>query len=336
MNLTSTDTGGRVYMERALRLSLLGGPRVSPNPFVGAVIVADGRIIGEGYHRRFGEAHAEVNAINSVSPADRQLLRHSQMYVTLEPCSHFGKTPPCAELIVRTGIPHVVVAAEDPFLKKHGSGIEKMRDAGIKVDVGLMEKEAREINRKFFTAHTLGRPYVLLKWAQSADGFIARADRSPVSFSTPFTKMLMHRERAMYDAILAGTGTLISDRPRLTCRLWPSRDPHSRPLKVSFDGPAIADLQEVVDETWILKKKEETLENFLHRLYADHGVISLMVEGGLATLRSFIAAKLADEIRVETAHEMLGQGIPAPNFSGLHKPLISSEQYGTNSIDRYC
>lgn len=334
---------GHAFMKRALYLSTLGGPRVSPNPFVGAVIVApegnDCCIIGEGYHRQFGEGHAEVNAVGAVSEADRPLLTRSTMFVTLEPCSHFGKTPPCADLIIREKIPRVVVAAPDPFLKNHESGIERLRNAGIDVEVGLYEKEARWINRRFFTAHSLKRPFVLLKWAQSANGCIAASDGSPVGLSNPFTMMLMHKERAFYDAIMVGTNTILSDRPSLTCRHWPSRNPSSRPLRISFESSRLDDFQAVTGyakDSFLLKGNEENLNDFLHRLYTDHSVTSLMVEGGRETLEYFFREGLFDEVRVEYSDRFIKDGIPAPDSSGaLSKagffslPPIS---YGNNTI----
>lgn len=302
-------------MERTLQLSLAGGSMVSPNPFVGAVIVAKGRIIGEGYHRRYGEAHAEVNAIASVKEPDRELMADATMYVTLEPCSHYGKTPPCADLIITTGIPRVVIAAEDPFLKRNArTGIEKLRDAGVRVEVGLMRKEARYINRRFFTAHTLRRPYILLKWAQSSDGFMAGTGGEPVKFSTPLTEVLMHRERAMYDAIMAGTDTILIDNPRLSCRLWPARNPGERPFKVTFDSPRLSGTSRLEAGPLIKMAPGESLPYFLHRLYADFGITSLMVEGGTKTLQSFIDAGLYDEVRVETSPLNLISGIPSPSF----------------------
>ena len=326
-------------MKRALQLSTFGGPNVSPNPFVGAVIVADGRIIGEGYHRRFGGPHAEVNAVDSVRPADRPLLKEATMYVTLEPCSHFGKTPPCADLVVRTEIPHVVVAAEDPFLKVYESGIGKMRRAGVEVEVGLMRREALFINRRFFTAHTLRRPFVLLKWAQSADGYIAGRDGTPLKFSTPFTQMLMHRERAYYDAIMVGTDTVLRDNPRLDCRLWPVRDGDSRPLKVSFRSRRLCGTSRLESGGCVLKEPSESLPDFLARLYAEHKVTSLMVEGGTRTLDSFLAADLFDEVRIETSPLIVGSGVPAPDpfqamrASGLE--LRSTSSCDSNLIQLY-
>ena len=327
---------GHAFMKRALYLSTLGGPRISPNPFVGAVIVFDDRIIGEGYHRQFGEEHAEVNAVTSVRPEDRWLLTQSTMYVTLEPCSHFGKTPPCADLIIREDIPHVVIAAPDPFLKNYESGIQRLSNAGIKVEVGMMQREAEWINRRFFTAHSLKRPFVLLKWAQSADGFIAGDNGTPVILSNPFTQMLMHRERAYYDAIMVGTNTVINDNPSLTCRLWPVRDSGCRPLKVTFDSPSLSGTSHLEKGALIKKASSETLDDFLHRLYRDFSITSLMVEGGKKTIELFLHNYLFDEIRIEVSRKNIGNGIPAPDplpftryFTMMELP---PQTYGGNAI----
>lgn len=301
-------------MARALQLATMGGTEVSPNPFVGAVIVAQGRIIGEGYHRRYGGPHAEVNALRSVSEADRELLGESTMYVTLEPCSHFGKTPPCADLILSSGIRRVVVATEDPFEAVSGKGIAKLRAGGVEVEVGLMRDEARYLNRRFFTAHELKRPYILLKWAQSADGFIAGEGGEPVKLSTPYTSVLMHRERAFYDAIFVGTDTILNDNPRLTCRLWPTRDPERRPLAVTFDSPRLRGESKAELRGIVKKPRGMDLGDFMHSLYESHGVTSLMVEGGRKTLESFIEAGLFDETRIEVSPITLGSGIRAPEF----------------------
>ena len=324
----------RAYMKRALQLSQMGAPNVSPNPMVGAVIVAEGRIIGEGYHRIFGQAHAEVNAVNSVNEADRHLLEESSMYVTLEPCSHYGKTPPCAELIIRTGIPKVFVATEDPFLKNKESGIDKMRAAGVDVVVGLMREEALWINRRFFTAHTLKRPYILLKWAQSADGYMSAKAGEPLKFSTPFTEVAMHRERAMYDAIMVGTNTVLADNPRLSCRLWPCRNAGERPLKITFESIRLTGKSNLEAGDIILKGNDESLEAFLQRLYSEYGITSLMVEGGAKTLESFISEGLYDEIRLETANICIKEGVKAPP---LPPNLIhfSSEIFGHNEVAIY-
>ena len=193
------------YMSRCIQLAKNGLCNVSPNPMVGAVIVCEGQIIGEGYHIRCGEAHAEVNAIRSVK--DPSLLKHSTIYVSLEPCSHHGKTPPCADLIIEKQIPRIVIGCQDPFSKVAGKGIQKLRDGGCEVIVGVLETECRELIRKFITFHTLHRPYIVLKWAESADGFIdlERTEGQPVILSTPLTSMLVHKKRAESDAIMVGT-----------------------------------------------------------------------------------------------------------------------------------
>ena len=218
------------YMRRAIELARKGAGFVSPNPMVGAVIVAPGgRIIGEGWHRRYGGPHAEVNAVASVKAEDDMLLPESTIYVSLEPCSHYGKTPPCSKLLIEKRFRRVVIGMRDPFKEVSGRGIVMLREAGIEVIENVLEKECRHLNRRFITAHTLHRPYIQLKWAQSADGYIAainaQGEGIPVKLSDPLTSVEMHRERAMADAILAGTNTIISDNPSLTTRLWPGKSP---------------------------------------------------------------------------------------------------------------
>lgn len=214
-----------LYMRRCLQLARCGQAGAKPNPMVGAVIVAPGgRIIGEGYHKRCGEGHAEVNAFASVRAEDEALLRESTIYVSLEPCSHYGKTPPCADLIVSKGVRRVVCGCVDPFAKVQGRGIERMRAAGIEVVVGVMERACREINKRFFTYNTLQRPYITLKWAQTADGLLgAEGRRTPIS--SPFTLMLVHQLRSESDAILVGHTTWAVDAPSLTVREWAGTDP---------------------------------------------------------------------------------------------------------------
>lgn len=292
-------------MSRALRLAALGAGHVSPNPMVGAVIVApDGRIIGEGYHRRFGEGHAEVNAMNSVRPQDGPLIHEATIYVTLEPCSHYGKTPPCAEMLCRKGVRRCVVGITDPNPKVAGRGIAMMRDAGIEVTVGVLEQECRAINVRFLTAQTLRRPWILLKWAETADGKMARPDGTPISISSPLTRTLMHRERSMCDAIMVGTGTLLHDNPRLDTRLWPGKSP--RP--VIFDSPRIC-VPEVRERLHVFRRDPIILDAALplsenmSLLFSRHGVTSLMVEGGRRLIDSFLEAGLHDRIRVERGSE---------------------------------
>lgn len=282
------------YMLRALQLARLGEGLVSPNPMVGAVIAAsDGRVIGEGYHHRYGGPHAEVNAINSVREEDRALLKDSTIYVTLEPCSHYGKTPPCARLIIDTGIPRVVVGSADPFKEVAGRGIRMLRNAGIEVVEDVMREECDALNVRFLTAHRKQRPWIQLKWAESADGFMAGIDKEgipyPVKFSTPVSSVWMHRRRSMVDAIMVGKNTLEIDKPRLDCRYWPGEAP--RRIEPRHD-----------------------LERQMKDLYKE-GVTSLMVEGGPTLLRSFIEAGLYDDVKIEISEKKLGEGLPSSGFN---------------------
>lgn len=320
------------YMRRALELARHGLGNTSPNPMVGAVIVDhSGRIIGEGYHRRCGEGHAEVNAIASVADADRGALRDATMYVTLEPCSHYGKTPPCAKLIIDTGIPRVVVGAGDPFKEVAGRGIRMMREAGIEVAEGIMAAESRALNRRFMTAHEQQRPFVTLKWARSADGFMDsdRADGQPAKFSTPLTAMLVHRLRSLHDAILVGSGTALADNPRLDCRLWPGRSPR----------PVVIDRRRRLDEASlrmsnpIILTDGDNLESNLKTLYSK-GITSVLVEGGAELLQSFINSGLWDAARIETAPFTLGSHgrVAAPQIA---RHPDRTETIGDNKIEYY-
>ncbi len=303
-------------MRRALQLARLGEGRVSPNPMVGAVVVSpEGNIIGEGYHRKYGQGHAEVNALASVRPEDRALLPESTIYVTLEPCSHYGKTPPCAKLIVDTGLKRVVVGATDPNPKVSGRGINMIREAGIEVETGILKEECEEINRRFMTAHRLKRPWIQLKWAQSADGFLGAQDAEgrpqPVKFSTPLSKIAMHRQRALADAILVGTNTIISDNPSLDCRYWSGDNPR----KVTFRSERLPQDSTIArDPETIYLEPNSPLLPQMYTLYKDYGITSLMVEGGAATFESFLREGLADEIRIETSPVTLGSkgGVRAP------------------------
>ncbi|MDE5595685.1 MAG: bifunctional diaminohydroxyphosphoribosylaminopyrimidine deaminase/5-amino-6-(5-phosphoribosylamino)uracil reductase RibD [Muribaculaceae bacterium] len=287
------------YMRRALELARHGMGQVSPNPMVGAVIVApDGSIIGEGYHRRYGEGHAEVNAVASV--AQRSLLPDSTMYVTLEPCSHYGKTPPCAKLIIDCHIPRVVVGAEDPNEKVCGRGIAMLREAGVEVVTGVLAEESRRLNAVFITAHSFHRPFVTLKWAQSADGYldVDRSDDIPAAaISSPLGRLAVHRLRAVHDAILVGSGTVISDNPILDSRLWGGRSP--RPVVLDRRG-RIGDNYRVLDRDPIIINCHEGVADILAQLYRK-GISSVLVEGGAQVLRSFIDAGLWDFARVETS-----------------------------------
>lgn len=316
------------FMARALELARHGAGFVSPNPMVGAVVVARGRIIGEGWHRLYGGPHAEVQALRSVAPEDRHLLSEATVYVTLEPCSHYGKTPPCADLLVESGVKRVVVAVRDPFPAVAGRGIARLREAGIEVKEGVLEAESRELNRTFLTAHTLGRPYIQLKWARSADGFIGAIDPegkpAPVALSDALGKVWVHRGRSLADAIMVGTSTVVSDRPRLDVRHWPAR---RNPLKVSFDThgrlPAGA-----LGADAVIISEEKPLDEVCRSLYKDHGVTSLIVEGGAKLLQSFIDAGLYDEVRRETVSQTLGSGVREPVIT-LGEPWRAISRHGS-------
>lgn len=297
-------------MRRALQLAAMGQGRVSPNPMVGAVIVCDGKIIGEGYHRQWGGPHAEVNAVASV--ADKTKLCRSTIYVTLEPCSHYGKTPPCAELIIKNGIPRVVVGAMDPFEKVRGRGVDMLRKAGVDVVTGVLEKECEELNKHFMTAHKSGRPFVLLKWAESNDGFISKKGGEPVALSNELTKMWMHRERSRYDAIMVGTNTIITDNPQLSVREWPGRNP--RCITFDLKGRLPKDCQVIGKEGAIVVTENIPLDDLLGRLYKEHGITSLMVEGGAKLLQSFLDDGCYDEVRIERSTLKIGEGIKAPKI----------------------
>lgn len=293
-------------MQRCLQLASCGRQNAKPNPMVGAVIVCGDRIIGEGYHVRCGEGHAEVNAFASVHPEDEHLLCHSTIYVSLEPCSHYGKTPPCAELIIRKGVKRVVVGCIDPFAKVQGKGIKMIEDAGIEVTVGILQKECEQLNKRFFTFHREHRPYIILKWAQTANGYIDNHYK-PLAISTPFTQMLSHKMRAEEDAILVGRVTDDREHPQLTVRHWSG--PAPKRLVLTHDRP----LPQLMDD-----------------LYC-HNVQSLIVEGGARTHQSFLDADLWDEIRVETAPITVSGGTKAPLLPTNAK-VVSSEYYGGNVI----
>ena len=290
-------TKDQTFMQRCLQLAQNGQRNARPNPMVGAVIVCGDRIIGEGYHVRCGEGHAEVNAFASVRKDDEPLLSQSTIYVSLEPCAHYGKTPPCAELIVRKGVRRCVVGCIDPFAKVSGRGVEMLREAGIEVTVGVLEKECRELNRRFFTFHEKRRPYIILKWAQSADGFIDNGGKA-FAFSTPFTRMLVHKLRSECDAILVGRTTAERENPRLDVRLWSGESPLR--LVLDRNNPFF----EGTDTSSPL------LPQLMSHLYGRQ-VQSLLVEGGAATHQSFIDAGLWDEIRIEVSPVLVGNGTRA-------------------------
>ena len=315
------------FMQRALNLARLGQGSVSPNPMVGCVITHEGQIIGEGFHQKYGEAHAELNAINDVE--NQSSLPDSTVYVTLEPCAHHGKTPPCADLLIKKNIKKAVVACRDPFNQVDGKGIEKLKKAGIEVETGLMEKEAAELNKYFFTFHQKKRPYLILKWAQTQDGFIARENGHSKWISNQYSRQLVHKWRTEADAILVGKNTAIQDNPSLTSRCWDGKNPlrilFDRYLQVEGDKNIFNSstktlifnlMKEKIEPTnqWI-KCDELTPKEVLKMLY-ERNVQSVIVEGGYQVLNTFIQENCWDEARVFTSKATFQKGIKCPEING--------------------
>lgn len=335
-------TPDKFFMTRAMELAQLGIGYVSPNPRVGCVIVHDNKIIGEGWHQKFGEPHAEVNAINSVS--DAKLLKESTVYVNLEPCSHFGKTPPCADLLVKHSVKKVVIANPDSNPLVAGKGIKKLLDDGIEVVTGVLEKEGRELNKRFFTSIEKQRPYIILKWAQTADGFIARKNYESKWISNELSRQLVHRWRSEEDAVLVGTKTATHDNPSLTVRDWTGRNPSriiiDRFLRLNdhlhvFDGKEKTLCYNVLKheekENLLLIRIEE--ENFITHLVKDlvkQKIQSVIVEGGAQTLQLFIDLNLWDEARVFTSSRLFHEGIPSPKLKGVKK---AQEQIQSDALE---
>lgn len=327
MEITDGMSEDEKYMSRCIQLAKNGLGSVSPNPLVGAVIVCDGKIIGEGYHVCCGCEHAEVNAVYSVD--DAALLHRSTLYVTLEPCSHYGKTPPCADMIVSKQIPRVVIGCEDPSSKVSGRGIKKLRDAGVEVRVGVLETECKWLIRRFTVFNGLKRPYVILKWAESADGFMdyKREGGKPVVLSNPLTTMLVHKKRTEADAIMVGTRTALLDNPSLTVRNWYGKNPVRIVLDRNLSLPAELILFDGAVKTLVFTEKErlsrnnveylkvnfegDLLVDIMHALF-QRDVQSLLVEGGSMLLQSFIDKGLWDEIYIEKSPLELHDGIKAP------------------------
>ena len=311
-------------MKRCLQLAACGQQNAKPNPMVGAVLVADDRIIGEGYHVRCGEGHAEVNCFASVKPEDEGLLGRATLYVSLEPCSHYGRTPPCADLIVRKRVKRCVCGCVDPFAKVQGRGIQKIREAGIEVTVGVLESECLELNKRFITYNTHQRPYIILKWAQTANGFLDNEGKG-MAVSSAFTKMLSHKLRAENDAILVGRVTDERDHSQLNVRDWYGKNPVR--LVIDRHHPCFEGLD-------FSKGNEAVLRQMMSFLYINK-VQSLIVEGGAITHQSFLDAGLWDEIRIETAtSKFVKSGTEAPRLPHDVKP-ISHAEYDDNVIDIY-
>ncbi|MCC8361272.1 bifunctional diaminohydroxyphosphoribosylaminopyrimidine deaminase/5-amino-6-(5-phosphoribosylamino)uracil reductase RibD [Salinimicrobium sediminilitoris] len=324
------------YINRCIQLAQNGLGRTYPNPVVGSVIIYNDIIIGEGWHHKAGEPHAEVNAVNSVK--DKDLLAKSAIYVSLEPCSHYGKTPPCSNLIIDSGIKKVVIGTVDPFSKVAGKGIKKLLDAGCEVRVGILEQQCRELNKRFFTFHTQQRPYIILKWAQSSDGFLAplplkNAERKPVWITGKYSQQLVHKWRSEEQAIMVGTNTAVADNPKLNTRMWQGNDPVrvvlDRNLRISqeshlFDAsvktivlteksPEERSSKNVILETIDF---EADLAQQVCEILFRHEIQSVIIEGGRETLQTFMTANLWDEARIFIGKPHFKEGVKAPEVAG--------------------
>ncbi len=321
-------------MSRAFELARRGAGYVSPNPLVGCVIAKNDKVIGEGWHQKYGEAHAEVNAVKSVQ--DPSQIKGSTVYVTLEPCAHHGKTPPCADLLVKQEVAKVVIANQDPFPLVNGGGIEILKKAGIVVEVGLLEKEGQEVNKRFFTFIGKKRPYIIMKWAQTSDGFIARENFDSKWISNDQSRKLVHKWRAEEDSILVGTSTARYDNPSLNVRDWQGKNPLrlviDKNLKLDsslnlFDQstPTICYNLHKEEKTnnleFVKVSKENLLSDLLNDLF-ERKVQSLFVEGGGKLLQSFIDQGLWDEARVFTSEQEFGSGIASPKLSHEAQPKV--------------
>jgi len=322
-------------MHRCIELARLGAGSVAPNPMVGAVLVHENRIIGEGYHMLYGQAHAEVNCIKSVKDTDLHFIPQSTLYVSLEPCAHFGKTPPCADLIIRHQVKKVVVGCRDPFKEVDGKGIEKLREAGIEVITPVLEKECIDLNSVFFTYHTKHRPYIIIKWAQSADAKIAVSDFSRVHISNEITNRLVHKWRSETMSILVGTNTALHDNPSLTTRLWKGNNPVRLVVDMDLSLPGSLKIFNTEARTIVFNAiKHEEKENLLFYQVVEADSIvhqvcnalyhlnipSVIIEGGARLIQSFLDEGMWDEARVITNNQLtISNGLPAPILSSALK-----------------
>ena len=334
------------FIDKCIRLARKGALDVSPNPMVGCVIVNDGEIIGEGYHKEYGKNHAEVNAINSVN--DKSVLKNSILYVNLEPCCHHGKTPPCTDLIIKYNIPKVVIGCIDTFSKVSGQGIKKLKDNSVEVIYGVLEKDCIELNKRFFCYHIKKRPYIILKWAKSKDNFIA-----PINQEKPFwmtcekSKKLVHSWRAEEDAILVGRKTVVADNPSLTVRMSEGKNPLriviDKELKLNEKSNVFDDQAEtivfnnikstIVDKTTYLKADFNNLnQDILNQLY-NRDILSVIIEGGAITINSFIEKNLYDEIRIFTTDKFLKKGVDSPKLPKVN--LIKTSIINNDKLEVY-
>jgi diaminohydroxyphosphoribosylaminopyrimidine deaminase/5-amino-6-(5-phosphoribosylamino)uracil reductase len=348
--MTSSPTEHDVYMQRCIQLAMGGQGLTAPNPLVGCVIVANGRIIGEGYHQHYGEAHAEVNAIHHVK--DKSLLKEATLYVNLEPCAHHGKTPPCSEYIISQGITRVVIGSRDPHSLVAGKGIEKLQNAGVAVTVGVLEKECYELNKRFFTYHEQQRPYIILKWAQTQDGFIDRVrteNRAGINWITGAeTKRTVHLWRSQEGAILVGKNTVLNDDPSLTVRAVQGNHPlrfvidknlEVNPRATVFDGKVPTTVFNAIKTQKVKENLNRVQLNFdgteLHQIMQylyEHEVQSIIIEGGAFTLQQFIEQGLWDEARVLTGKVKFENGLAAPV---LHQTPNAQSTIGEDILHIY-
>lgn len=305
------------YINRCIQLAKNGLGTTYPNPMVGSVIVYKNQIIGEGWHKKSGEAHAEVNAINSVK--DKSLLCKSIIYVSLEPCSHYGKTPPCCDLIIKNNIPNVVVGTIDSNAKVSGNGIKKLLEAGKKVTVGILEKECFELNKRFFTFHTKNRPYIILKWAETQDQFIApvfKEKKEPVWITNEISRQLVHKWRSEEQAILVGTKTVLDDNPSLTTRDWKGENPIRIVLdqnnKISKESHIFDNQAKTIIVTGSEIDYSKKIGVQIVNLLFENNIQSVIIEGGSQTLQTFIDENLWDETRIFKGKNSLNEGIKAP------------------------
>jgi len=336
-------------MSRCLQLAKLGKGNVAPNPMVGTVLVYEDKIIGEGYHQQYGKAHAEVNCINSVSEANQHLIPLSTIYVSLEPCAHFGKTPPCANLIIQHKIKKVVIGCRDPFEQVDGKGIEKLENAGIAVVTGILEDECKELNKRFFTFHTKHRPYIILKWAQTADKKIAHTTAERLLITNEYTNRLVHQWRAEEAAILVGTNTALLDNPSLNNRLWHGNDPVRLVIDLQLKLPSSLNIFKGTQRTIMFNtvKQEERGNTLFYRLSADAELLdqlldacyqlniqSVLVEGGAKLLQTFIDAQQWDEARIITNKELIiHEGLAAPQLAA--GSVVKEENIFSDNIQFY-
>jgi diaminohydroxyphosphoribosylaminopyrimidine deaminase/5-amino-6-(5-phosphoribosylamino)uracil reductase len=327
------------FMQRALELAKLGQGNVSPNPMVGCVIVHQNEIIGEGWHQKYGESHAEVNAIHAVK--NQSKLSEATVYVTLEPCSHFGKTPPCADLLIKHQVKKVVICNKDPFHLVAGQGIEKLQNAGIEVVTGVLEEEGKKQNARFFTFVEKKRPYIILKWAETADGFIGGENYERIKISNDFSHQLVHKWRSEEEAILVGYRTALYDNPSLNVRFWTGKNPIRIVIDRHLQLPQNLHLfdnnqrtliineqkNEIINQNHYIKLENFSLNHLLNHLF-ELKIQSVLIEGGASTLQSFIDLNLFDEIRVFKSLSMIKKGIFAPILPKNLKIRIKKDIFG--------